>query len=579
MTIDNKTGEVEWNPGPSDVGDYSFRVIVSDGMSSNDISLSITINASTTPPDNDDGDSSVGFNPLFIIIIIIVMVAVAAVAGIAVLRRKGAKAGQIPAPQPATAPGSGPSPPVQPVMETSTPHPSSQMQPVQMGPQAGSASMVTAVATPIQTPGLVPPAPTKDAGVEDFDVEAVLLMSTDGRLIASEMGADSTMDRDILSSMLTAIGDFVKQSFRDETGLNSFETGGRQVLLIKGQHASITVVLLGKEPPGLREQMQRMLETFEGQYAGVIDRWDGNLGYFDGVDRLFIPLLDFKKGVAIKEEVKVKSAIEFYQGYVRLKVAVINNFQRTIADATLQIEYDPGALRLAKVEPSDIKAEGPVVRLGNIRNSGKKTVAFYLDPLICQGSFIDAHLTYYDFQDVKYHVEMKRRPVDVVCPLFYTNETVNIAVLKRLVSELKNKDARRFRVNGQQNIDKAFREAIAEIKAHDVKLVRTYADGQVGSGRFTGEAWFYGETKDRVDRIVIMTRFSECDMMLELMVAADNLAAQAGLLAEMGAMVKTRCGDILEPLFGERYDQLVCKTDYLLDRDETAGAAPGERRL
>jgi len=521
MTMNQNTGEISWSPGTNDIGTHHVKVVVSDTKASVDVDFNITIKKATPPTQKPD-------NTILLLLILVVIICVIVIAAAVIIRnrRKKAAAGP-PAPQP------------QPAAATAWPEPAAPLpaQPVPMQ------------ATPVEAAPVAPlPAiPVGKEPVEDFDVDAVLLIYSDGRPLVTEMGTETTLDQDILSSMLTAIGDFIKQSFRDETGLNSFETGGRQVLIVKGQHSFITVVLQGKEPAGMRDEMQRTIEAFEGQYAGVIESWDGNTGQFSGAGRLFIPILDYKEKVTIKEEVKVRSALEYYRGYVRLKVGVINKCRRTVADASLRIEFDPASLRLARVEPVDLKHDGALVYLGNVRSDGKKTVDYYLDPLICQSSFIDGHLTYYDFDGKTHHVDMKRRPVDVVCPMFCTTETANIAMLKRLVAELRFKDSRRLRITDPATTQWALQEASSEVRAHNVQLVREYAEGDPVSGTYTGESWFYGETAK--ERLVILARASQAERVLELMVASDNLASQTGLLAELGSKVKVRCGAALEATF------------------------------
>ena len=538
MTIDAKTGKISWVPSPNESGTFEVLVLVNDTKDAVVVGFNITIVKAKPNPQQ-------AFPWLLVAVLVIVIACVVVIAAVAISRRRK-QAAVLPAAQPVQAMA----PPVQPMALVA--EPVSAVQPQVSPPQA-----VPAAAIPV---GKEP--------VEDFDVDAVLLIYSDGRPLVTEMGTETTLDQDILSSMLTAIGDFIKQSFRDETGLNSFETGGRQVLIVKGQHSFMTVVLQGKEPSGMRDEMQRTIEAFEGQYAGVIESWDGNTGQFSGAGRLFIPILDYKERVTIKEEVKVRSALEYYRGYVRLKVGVINKCRRTVADASLRIEFDPASLRLARVEPVDLKHDGALVYLGNVRSDGKKTVDYYLDPLICQSSFIDGHLTYYDFDGKAHHVDMKRRPVDVVCPMFCTKETVNIAMLKRLVSELRYKDSRRFRITDPATAQWALQEAASEVRAHNVQLVREYAEGDPVSGTYTGESWFFGETAK--ERLVMMARASQAENVLELMVASDNLASQTGLLAELGSKVKVRCGAAIEPLFDQA--GVVATTVFLLDKYGDGGA-------
>ena len=76
------------------------------------------------------------------------------------------------------------------------------------------------------------------------------------------------------------------------------------------------------------------------------------------------------------------SEIEFFQGFIRLKVGVKNDQTTVITDAKLDLEYDGNALRLDQIEP-DLERSGNRIVFGNIQPKEKRTVALYLDPLIC----------------------------------------------------------------------------------------------------------------------------------------------------------------------------------------------------
>jgi hypothetical protein len=316
--------------------------------------------------------------------------------------------------------------------------------------------------------------------------------------------------------------------------------------------------------------MTRVLENVEITYAGIIEKWDGQDVHFKEVGDLIRPVFDLVDQVKMrvsKPMVKVRSGLEFFRGFVRLKVAVKNETDTVITNASLLLTYNKTALRLDKVEPV-YETEGSTVRLGTIHGGEKKTVAYYLDPLICQESTIDCTLTYKDFKGRLAHVDMKRRPVDIVCPLFYTPQTLNIAMLKRLVGDLKEKDSRIFQLKFDTTMEAIYEKAKEVVQGHDVRFVRELKD----EGSKTSEAWYYARVKTTGEEMVLKVAAREDTRTIEINVASSNLANLTGLLAELGTTV----GEALqgaEPLTDEEVRSTVERSGTLLDKLSEAEAS------
>jgi hypothetical protein len=376
------------------------------------------------------------------------------------------------------------------------------------------------------------PVLVQEEGIEDFDLTEIFVVYEDGRLIDyATVKGDVEGDKDIISGMLVAIQNFVKTTMSAKN-LDSFEMGDKRAIMERGRYLIMTCMVEGTTPPTLRDQMQDLIQKLEGLYAGVIENWDGSSEPFKDIRRHLVPLFRLKARSKIKEKegnIQVKSAIEFYQGYVRLKVAVQNSLKTIITDAAFRLEWSKEALRLSRTEP-EYPMDGSTVILGNIKPGEKKTVAYYLDPLICQESYLDGTLMYFDSFGKKQTADMKRRPADIVCPIFYTMETVNVAMLKRLLKELKYSDRRIYEVRSRPTLKAAFKLAKGVARGHDVKEVRELSEDKP----FEAEAWFYGETKMSEEKLVIRIAARENIGYLELFVASGNLASLTGLLAELG---------------------------------------------
>ena len=118
------------------------------------------------------------------------------------------------------------------------------------------------------------------------DIEDIFVISRAGILLAhksKELRPD--MDDTILSGMLTAIQDFIKDAFKDKTkfGLRRLDFGDSEIRLKRGNGFFIAVVLKGEEPKNLEEKLNKTIEKIEAKYGNILPNWKGNLGEVRGV--------------------------------------------------------------------------------------------------------------------------------------------------------------------------------------------------------------------------------------------------------------------------------------------------------
>jgi hypothetical protein len=125
-------------------------------------------------------------------------------------------------------------------------------------------------------------------------IDEVFFMYNDGRLIKHfTRRLKPDMDEDILSSMLVAVQDFIKDSFRDQEGiLDEMKFGRFQVLLGRGKHIMLATVVLGEEIEPFRPQVQKCIDDIEEKYADVLEEWDGELSKLMGASKYIMDLID-----------------------------------------------------------------------------------------------------------------------------------------------------------------------------------------------------------------------------------------------------------------------------------------------
>jgi len=382
-----------------------------------------------------------------------------------------------------------------------------------------------------------------------FAIEDIFLMYIDGRLILhNTRRIKADMDADIMTSMLTAVQAFVKESLGMDKGteLGAMEYGDNKILLRKGKHVVLAAVIEGTEPAGFRDEMKNAISNIEGEYGPTLASWDGMASKLAGTRKFLSQLGAYKVAEAVaaekgRSDISLKGELEFYQGFVRLKVAVKNGMETYINDASFRLVYKDAVLRLDHIEPS-YPQKGDEVILGAIEPREKKTVAFYLDPQICTESNLEGVLTYKDAKGNLETVKLPRKLAAVVCPILFTEENINTAMIKRMAAEeLDKKDVKVFAIPPALEPKTAFDLAEAAVQHHDIRLVREFTE----KDPFVGEAWYYGKAKGRVDKLVVRARVLSDKKVLEFFVASNSTLMLTGMLAELKA-------DLNKELAGQR---------------------------
>jgi OOP family OmpA-OmpF porin len=116
-----------------------------------------------------------------------------------------------------------------------------------------------------------------------YRVEQVFLVHAQTGLLLAHVPEGSLGDADLISSMLTAIGDFVNDSFEaKKTGeLRAFAAGDLTVLVEPGPQANIAVVVRGTPPETLPIRLQTTLETIHLQWSNPLTSFDGDATAFE----------------------------------------------------------------------------------------------------------------------------------------------------------------------------------------------------------------------------------------------------------------------------------------------------------
>jgi len=129
-----------------------------------------------------------------------------------------------------------------------------------------------------------------------YQVEHVFLIHRNtGLLIAHAAAPDATsQDPQIVSSMLAAIQDFIRDSFDEQQGLDSLRLGELRVWSEPGLHAALVAVIRGNPPEELHETFRNVLERIHTERREALEKFDGDSSTFTDVQAALNELVQLR---------------------------------------------------------------------------------------------------------------------------------------------------------------------------------------------------------------------------------------------------------------------------------------------
>ncbi|MBN1591991.1 MAG: OmpA family protein [Candidatus Coatesbacteria bacterium] len=118
-----------------------------------------------------------------------------------------------------------------------------------------------------------------------YRVEQLFLIHKETGLLLQHVSAGSVMvmDSDLVSGMLTAIQDFVRDSFSSKEGdtLQTMQVGDLTVWIEDGPEAVLAAVIRGEAPEELKSRLTETLESVHSMFASELSSMDGDTSQFD----------------------------------------------------------------------------------------------------------------------------------------------------------------------------------------------------------------------------------------------------------------------------------------------------------
>lgn len=116
-----------------------------------------------------------------------------------------------------------------------------------------------------------------------YQVEQIFFIHGESGIVLDHVVAENIIiqDPDLVSGMLTAIQDFVKDSFDTDDDLNTLRMGSdKSVWIEKGEHALIAAVIKGTPPLDMRIKYRELIEEIHIKAGAALEKFDGDLHPF-----------------------------------------------------------------------------------------------------------------------------------------------------------------------------------------------------------------------------------------------------------------------------------------------------------
>ena len=234
-----------------------------------------------------------------------------------------------------------------------------------------------------------------------YKIQEMYLIYNDGRMLSSLMDEEAKVDEDIMSSMLTAINDFVKDSFQTTGNLGSIDYGENQIILERGKHTMLASVVYGEANRDLRSRMSRALTKIEDEFKSDIKDWNGDVDSLSGTVKHLQPIMDISKSVtkdmidelqALKS-VNLRSSWTQVAGFVQVNILINNYSKKQLKGAKLTLEYGADFMKVVKTEPK-FKYKVTEVDIKKVPANDEMPVTLYFEPLKSAQASLNVHLDY-----------------------------------------------------------------------------------------------------------------------------------------------------------------------------------------
>jgi hypothetical protein len=121
---------------------------------------------------------------------------------------------------------------------------------------------------------------------KNTSIEDIFLLHRSGLLLKHyTKRMRPNVDSDVLSGMLVAVQEFIKDSFRGEKGaLNEIWFGDVRIVVLEGQWTIVACLVRGERVTDIQPQIAAAMREVEDKYGDLLMNWDGTLDAAPEVD-------------------------------------------------------------------------------------------------------------------------------------------------------------------------------------------------------------------------------------------------------------------------------------------------------
>ena len=195
--------------------------------------------------------------------------------------------------------------------------------------------------------------------VAKYKVEELYLIYKDGRLIKNISAVEVKTDSDIMSGMLTAINDFVQDSFNTEGDLGSIDYGNNKIILQRENHSYLAAVIYGEVDNYFKGKMINAVRKIEEDNA-AIENWNGDSSSIINVQKNLEPIIaetesatrEMVDNYFTEKEIAITTTCEKDNDNTTIKINLSNYSSTNITDCKIIPEYNDSLLGLSGIVPT-----------------------------------------------------------------------------------------------------------------------------------------------------------------------------------------------------------------------------------